>query len=124
MCESSISDVWKKFARKKPVTVQKTANTRFSANVAETAMPLTPYSAKFTEHYEDGLVLNFDFTQIKDTRDIFNAKNPYGYQINVNHPAILPLYIAYKAFAHHDLLGDNERADFEKRVIRAVSAKT
>lgn len=46
--------------------------------------------------------------------------NPYGFRVNINHPAVLPLYKRYKRWkgiADWCPLSDSERLNFEKYIL-------
>lgn len=56
-------------------------------------------------------------------RGIRNGPNPYGYRVNVNHPAVLPLYRRFKRWKGINPmfpLSDAERLEFERYVLERV----
>lgn len=54
---------------------------------------------------------------------IFAPPNKYGYQININHPKIRPLYEAYKKKIGAIILSDKERFDFEDVIFKMIERK-
>ena len=56
----------------------------------------------------------------KTNDSIFAKENPYGYQINVNHPKILPLYQRFKDKVGERILSDQQRLEFEKHIINIL----
>lgn len=51
---------------------------------------------------------------------IFAKENPYGYQINVNHPKVLPLYQRYKDKVGERILSDRQRFEFEEHILNIL----
>lgn len=54
-------------------------------------------------------------------KDIFLKNNPYGYQININHPRIAQLYARYKRWKNipqNCPMSDDERHEFEQYILR------
>jgi hypothetical protein len=54
---------------------------------------------------------------------IYSQPNKYGYQININHPQIKPLYDAYKRKIKAIILSDKERLEFEKIIFKMIERK-
>ncbi|MBR4627759.1 MAG: hypothetical protein IKO47_08685 [Ruminococcus sp.] len=48
---------------------------------------------------------------------IYAKENPYGFQINVNHPKIRPLYERYKEKIGERILSDIQRREFENHIF-------
>jgi hypothetical protein len=51
--------------------------------------------------------------------------SPYGFRVNINHPAVLPLYKRYKHWKGIPgwcPLSDSERLDFEKYILPKLEA--
>lgn len=55
--------------------------------------------------------------------NIFAEPNKFGYQININHPKIKPLYERYKRSIKAIILSDAERFEFEKYIFQAIEKK-
>lgn len=51
---------------------------------------------------------------------IFAPPNKYGYQININHPKIRPLYERYKRKVGEIILSDRQRFEFEGIIINMI----
>lgn len=52
---------------------------------------------------------------------VFNLNNPYGYQLNINHPIIKEYYYRYKEYKgipRSIPLTDSERFEFEEIIIK------
>ncbi len=54
---------------------------------------------------------------------IWNANNPYGYKINVNHPDVRPFYDYYKSKLGLKILSDSQRLTFETLFLRMQERK-
>ena len=53
--------------------------------------------------------------------------NPWGYRVNINHPAVRPLYKRYKRWRHIPdwcPLSDEERQEFESYVLPKLKGDT
>lgn len=52
----------------------------------------------------------------------FLETNPFGYQLNINHPEILPYYKRFKAWKNLGAfaISDAERIEFERYIINKV----
>ena len=48
---------------------------------------------------------------------IYAPESKYGYRININHPKIQPFYEAYKRKKRAMILSDEERVDFENKLL-------
>ena len=55
-----------------------------------------------------------------NTDTIFAPPNKYGYQININHPKIRPLYERYKKKVGEIILSDRQRFEFEGIIIKMI----
>lgn len=53
----------------------------------------------------------------KDNDFIVMPPNKYGFQININHPNVLPIYEAYKCDLGERILSDKQRLEFERRIF-------
>lgn len=51
---------------------------------------------------------------------IFAPPNKYGYQININHPKIRPLYERYKKKVGEIILSDQQWFEFEGIIINMI----
>lgn len=51
---------------------------------------------------------------------IFAPENPYGYQINIQHPKIRPLYEHYKDRLGERILSDRQRLHFESIIFKMI----
>jgi len=51
---------------------------------------------------------------------LFAPPNKYGYQININHPKIRPLYERYKKKVGEIILSDRQRFEFEGIIIKMI----
>ena len=51
---------------------------------------------------------------------IFAPPNKYGYQINIKHPKILPLYERYKRKVGEIILSDRQRFEFEGYIFQML----
>lgn len=58
--------------------------------------------------------------RVEQKVSIFAKNNPYGFQIDVNHPKILPLYERYKEKVGERILSDEQRHDFEEHIFRML----
>ena len=56
-------------------------------------------------------------------KSIFARDNPSGYQLNVNHPLIRPMYERYKLKLGERILSDAQRLEFERKVILWLESK-
>ena len=54
---------------------------------------------------------------------IYAKPNKYGYQLNVNHPTIKPLYERYKEKIGERILSDRQRLEFEQIIISIIKKK-
>ncbi|MBR1823291.1 MAG: hypothetical protein IJ779_03540 [Ruminococcus sp.] len=54
---------------------------------------------------------------------IFAKPNKYGYQININHPKIRPMYERYKEKLGERILSDKQRFDFERLIFELIRRK-
>lgn len=54
---------------------------------------------------------------MSDTVNLYNKNNPYGYQLNVNHPDVRPHYERYKVKVGQTILSDAQRYEFERYMI-------
>ena len=55
-----------------------------------------------------------------DNDSIYALPNRYGYKLNVNHPAIQPLYERYKRKLGEKILSDGQRFTFELLILQAL----
>lgn len=58
--------------------------------------------------------------------EIILPKNKYGYQINITHPKIKPLYERYKKWKNISNwcpLSDEERLEFESYILKKTEGK-
>lgn len=61
----------------------------------------------------------------RDNNDsIFAPENPYGYQINILHPKIRPLYERYKEKVGEKILSDRQRLHFESLIFKMIERKS
>ena len=51
---------------------------------------------------------------------ILDKPNKYGYQVNINHPKVQPLYERFKRSKKAIILSDKERLEFEEIIIKKV----
>ena len=56
----------------------------------------------------------------EENMSIFAKTNKYGYQINVNHPRIRPMYELYKEKIGERILSDKQRFDFERLIFELI----
>jgi hypothetical protein len=61
--------------------------------------------------------------QTEPNDSFFARPNKYGYQININHPKIRPLYERYKARLGERILSDKQRFEFESIIIGLMERK-
>lgn len=54
---------------------------------------------------------------------IYAKTNPYGYRLNVNHPAIRKLYEKYKEKTGESILSDMQRFKFEQYILDKIARK-
>ena len=65
-------------------------------------------------------------SRLKTDGSIFTTNNPYGYKININHPAIYPLFVAYHkkiGVPLHIHMTSEQRLNFEAAVIKLLEKK-
>lgn len=55
-----------------------------------------------------------------DDSTIYANPNPYGYQLNINHPLIRPHYERFKVKCNTPILSDEQRFEFERLMIAAL----
>ena len=113
-------ELWRKCAKKaisKSNTQSPAQNTATKPAIAE-EKPIEQFKELELQKGDNGFKVEFDMRDFQDAKSPFNKNNKYGYQINVNHKAIYPVYIAYKRYIKEPyVLSDSQRADFEKLVI-------
>lgn len=63
------------------------------------------------------------YARIRGNNSIFARDNPSGYQLNVNHPLIRPMYERYKLKLGERILSDAQRLEFERKVILWLETK-
>ena len=51
---------------------------------------------------------------------ILDKPNKYGYQVNINHPKVQPLYERFKRSKKAIILSDKERLEFEEIIMKKV----
>ena len=56
----------------------------------------------------------------EENTSIFAKSNKYGYQININHPKIRPMYERYKEKIGERILSDKQRFDFERLIFELI----
>ena len=54
---------------------------------------------------------------------IFAPPNKYGYKINIAHPLINPHYERFKKLKNAIILSDEERFEFEEKMIAFIKQK-
>lgn len=54
---------------------------------------------------------------------LWAKENPYGYQININHPKIRPLYERFKKKVGERILSDRQRLEFEEHIFGMLRKK-
>lgn len=54
---------------------------------------------------------------------LWAKENPYGYQININHPKIRPLYERFKEKVGERILSDRQRLRFEEHIFGMLKKK-
>lgn len=71
---------------------------------------------------------DYDLKERYDTHDgILMFSNPYGYRVNIAHPAIRPLYERFhrwKGVSMHFPLSDAERFEFEEYILKKLEKAT
>ena len=60
---------------------------------------------------------------VEDDSSIYTKPNPYGYQLNINHPLIRPHYERYKVKCNAPILSDEQRLEFERLMIEWIEKK-
>lgn len=59
----------------------------------------------------------------EEEESIFAKPNKYGYQINISHPKIRPLYERYKEKVGERILSDAQRKEFEGYILQKLEKK-
>lgn len=65
-------------------------------------------------------------SRLKTDGSIYTTNNPYGYKININHPAIYPLFVAYHkkiGVPLHIHMTTEQRLKFEEAVMKLLERK-
>ena len=61
--------------------------------------------------------------QQSNKESIFAPPNKYGYKINIAHPLIYPHYERFKRIKNAIILSDEERFEFEDKMIAYIKQK-
>lgn len=61
--------------------------------------------------------------QQSSKESIFAPPNKYGYKINIVHPLIYPHYERFKRIKNAIILSDEERFEFEDKMIAYIKQK-
>ena len=59
----------------------------------------------------------------EQNNSIYAKPNKYGYEININHPNIHPMYEIYKDKSGERILSDRQRLEFEHLIFMMIEKK-
>lgn len=64
-----------------------------------------------------------DMAHTEQNDSIYAKPNKYGYEININHPSIRPMYERYKEKLGERILSDKQRFEFERMIYLLIEKK-
>ena len=64
-----------------------------------------------------------DMAHTEQNDSIYAKPNKYGYEININHPSIRPMYERYKEKLGERILSDKQRFEFERMNYLLIEKK-